>query len=46
MHAPIGEMGGYPKYVQLRTEGGGVTSCMYIRTYTIVFHVFGTIFVL
>ena len=31
--------GGHPKYVQLRTEGWGVTLYMYVRTYTISFHV-------
>ena len=34
-----GGCGGHPKYVQLRTEGGGVTPYMYVRTYIISFHV-------
>ena len=29
----------HSKYVQLRTRGGGVTPHVYVRTYTIYFHV-------
>ena len=38
--------GGNLKCVQLRTGGEGVMSYVYVRTYTISFHVFGSIFVL
>ena len=38
--------GGYPKCVQLRTRGGVVTPYVCARTYTISFHVIGSIFVL
>ena len=31
--------GGHPKWVQLRTGGGGLTPHVYVRTYTISFHV-------
>ena len=35
----------HPKYVQLRTGRGSVMSHMYVPTYTMSFHVFGSIFV-
>ena len=38
--------GGHPKCIQLRTGRGGVTPFEYVRTYTISFHVFGSIFCL
>ena len=34
----------HPKWVQLRIGGGGVTLHVYVRTYTLSFHVFGIIF--
>ena len=37
--------GGHPKCVQLRTGGGDVTPPVYLRTFTISFSVFGSIFV-
>ena len=39
-------MVGHPKCVELRTGGGGVTPYVYVRTYTISFHVFGSMFLL
>ena len=38
--------GGHPKCVKLRIGGGSVIPHVYLRTYTISFHVFGSIFVL
>ena len=38
--------GGHPKCVQLRTGEGGVMHHVYVRTYTIGFNDFGSIFVL
>ena len=38
--------GGHPKYVQPRTGERGVKPHVYVRTYTVPFHVFGRIFVL
>ena len=37
---------GSSKMRKLRTEGGGVTPYVYVRTYTATFHVFGIIFLL
>ena len=37
---------GYPKCIQLRTEGGGVTLNVYVHTYIISFHVFPSIVIL
>ena len=39
-------MGGHPKYMRLSTVRAGVTPHVYLRTYTIFCHVFGSIFVL
>ena len=39
-------MVGHPKCVELRTGGGGVTPYVYVRTYTISFHVFASMFLL
>ena len=41
-----GGKGGQPKCVKLRIGGGSVIPHVYVRTYTISFHVFGSIFVL
>ena len=38
-----GGIGGYPKCVKLRIGGGSITLNVYLRTYTILFHVFGSI---
>ena len=38
-----GRMGGHPKWVKLRIGGGSVTPHVYVRTYNISFHVFGSI---
>ena len=38
-YATVGGMGSHPKCVQLRTGGGGVTPYVYVRTYTVSFHV-------
>ena len=40
MYVTRGMEGGHPKYVQVRTLGEGITSHMYVRTYTIFFCVF------
>ena len=45
-YASVEGMEAHPKYAQLRTGGGGLTFYVYVRTYTISFHVFGSIFVL
>ena len=39
-------LGVHPKCGQLRVEGRDVKSHVYVRTYTISFYVFGSIFVL
>ena len=36
----------HPKWLRLRTGGGDATLFVYLRTYTISFRVFGSIFVL
>ena len=41
-----GGWGDPPEYVQMCTRGGEVMPHVYVRTYTIFFHVFGNIFVL
>ena len=46
MYATDGGMGGHPKCVQLCTGEVSVTRHVYVRTCTISFHVFGSIFVL
>ena len=38
--------GGSSEVLQLRTGGGSVTPHVYVRTCTISFHVFGSIFIL
>ena len=41
-----GGIGGHPKCAKLRIEGGSITLNVYLLTYTISFHVFGSILVL
>ena len=36
----FGDGGGHPKCLQVRTGGGGVTPHLYVRSYTVSFHVF------